>query len=104
VSTQSENPAVQLQTPPEHTKRGPQGRLQPPQCWVLLVMSTQLAPHAVRFAPQSLPQVPAEHTSALLHPMPHVPQLAGSEDRSTHAPAQSSKPVAHEQWPPEQRA
>jgi len=59
-----------------------------PQLDVALDVSTQEPPQLVR-APQSALQVPALQTVPPPQAVPHTPQCAESELRSTHAPLQS---------------
>jgi hypothetical protein len=59
-----------------------------PQLDVALDVSTQEPPQLVR-APQSALQLPALQTVPAVHALPHTPQCAESELRSTHFPLQS---------------
>jgi hypothetical protein len=59
-----------------------------PQLDVALDVSTHEPPQLVR-APQSALQLPALQTVPVAQAVPHTPQCAESELRSTHAPSQS---------------
>jgi len=56
---------------------------QPPQCAVLLAVSTQLPEQDVS-APQLVLQTPPEQLSPTAHTLPHCPQFAESVAVSTH--------------------
>jgi hypothetical protein len=51
-----------------------------------LLVSTHALEQFVRPVVQLVVQPPTEHTCELVHAVEHVPQFAGSVERSTHAP------------------
>jgi hypothetical protein len=76
-----------------------QARSHAPQWVALSIRFTQLDPHNVVPAPQTLPQRPDEHTSPLAQTLPHVPQFDPSEPRSMQPLAQRVRPAMHRQEP-----
>jgi hypothetical protein len=84
-----------VQLPPLHTAVALAGEVQEfvqfPQWDVALEVSTHDPPQLVR-APQSVLHAPALHTLPAPQAVPHIPQCAESELRSTHTPSQSVYP------------
>lgn len=88
---------VETQLPATHVALPPVGAEQripqAPQLAGSVCKFTHEAPH---IAPaQVVPQVPIEHTSALVHARPHMPQFAVSLERVTQRAPQSSCPAGH---------
>jgi hypothetical protein len=63
-----------------------QGLSQPPQCWLLVMVSAHIAPHVVWLAAQ--PHMPAEHAAPPLQALSQLPQWPMSVFTSTQAPLQ----------------
>src|SRR5262249_51213410 len=63
------------------------------------VRSTQLAPHCVRFAAQTVEHWATEHTRSAGHAVAHLPQLAGSDCKSTQVVPHLVKLLRHWQLP-----
>lgn len=63
-----------------------------PQCAVLLVKSTQEPSQLVVLPLHVVVHLPPRHTWVPVQGLPHVPQFAPSDVRSTHAPLQGEKP------------
>jgi hypothetical protein len=59
---------------------------------MLRVVSTHADPHCVSPPSHVLAQLLRLHTSPMSHPLPQPPQLLGSLEVSTQAPAHSVKP------------
>lgn len=59
---------------------------QSPQCEVLVIRSTQEPPHACVVPPQTVPHLPAAHTSPAPQTLVQLPQCAVSEAKSTQVP------------------
>ena len=75
----------------------PQGRLQPPQCWLLLRVSTQ-PPQSVR-PPPHRHWPPWQDRPVPVQGEPHPPQWALLVRVSTQALPQKSRPLGHWQEP-----
>ena len=74
----------QRQAPPEQTCPPPQDVAQPPQCEALLLVSTQLSPHARKPDAQLVMHLLPEQTCALPQVTPQLPQFLESFARFTH--------------------
>jgi hypothetical protein len=74
------------------------GLLQPPQCVLLVIVSTHAFEHSIWPAAEQ-PHVPALQTEPAGHALPHVPQFSALVIVSTHAPSEHSvSPVPQSDW------
>jgi hypothetical protein len=88
---------VDSQRPPMQAVFGPQGRLHPPQCWLLLRVSTQ-PPQSVR-APAHRHCPPWQDRPVPVHREPQRPQFSLLVLVSTQAFPQKSRPPEQSQEP-----
>jgi hypothetical protein len=90
---------LMTQAPAQQSSKGPHTVPHMPQLRGSFCVSTQLAPHCCRFAPQVTSQLPVEHTVPATQAMPQSPQLSPSTFSSTHTSAQLESPLGQPQLP-----
>ena len=84
-------------TPARHWHLG-QGWLHPPQCAVLVCVSTHAPPQSMPLVPQV--HMPLEHIEPVGHVFPHMPQLVVSVPRFTQLVPHAVSPAGHAHAPP----